>query len=211
MGAKQTDEFYSLMNVTNGNILSACLNGVSWGLKHKLKETGEVHTRQRNWKLSQFRTDSVEMLDHFINSEAINGKWSMGVHEIWVKEEDLDLLYGHLAMAVLRHFCGYAKQKALFGAFLFNQDPKLFIELDFTNNEREIMTIMKEQALGKKFLDFLEAFGVLSFSKGGHKYVNGKWTVVEADRCFFSTAELDLVKRKRKDITTTFEYKEETE
>jgi hypothetical protein len=205
MGAKKTDKFYSIMNVTNGNILSAALNGVSYSRRNKDK----VHTRQRNWKLSQFQVESIDVLDHFINAETIEGRWSMGVHEIWVKEEDIDSLYGTLAMATLRHFCGYAKQKALFGAFLFHKDPKLFIELDFTSRESDGPKILKERKLGKEFLEFLETFGVLSFNRGGHRYVNGKWIHVEEKRSFFSVAEIDLVERERKNIVTTFEYKEE--
>jgi hypothetical protein len=204
MGAKKTDKFYSIMNVTNGNILSAALHGVSYSYRNKDK----THIRKRNWKLSQFQSESVDVLDHFINAESIEGRWSMGVHEIWVKEEDIDELYGTLAMATLRHFCGYDKQKALFGAFLFHKDPKLFIELDFTSRNGDASRILREKKFGKDFLDFLESFGVLSFNRGGHRYVGGKWLQVEDKRSFFSVAEIDLVERERKDIITTFEYKE---
>lgn len=134
----------------------------------------------------------------------------LGVHEIWVKEEDIDYLYAALALATLRSFCGqwnYEKQRSLFGAFLFHKDPKLFIELDFAGNKHAAATQLKALKAGKEFLEFLESFGVLSFSKG-QEYKNGKW-VDRGDRSFFSTAELDLVKRQRKDIVTCFEYKEE--
>jgi hypothetical protein len=204
MGAKKTDKFYSIMNVTNGNILSAPLNGVSYFYRNK-----KVHKRRRNWKLSQFQVESIYVLNHFINSEPIENKWSMGVHEIWVKGEDIDSLYRTLAMATLRHFCEYTKQKALFGAFLFHKDPKLFIELDFTSRESDGPRILRERNLGKEFLEFLETFGVLSFNRGGHQYVNGKWVQITEKRSFFSIAEIDLVERERKDIVTTFEYKEE--
>lgn len=206
MGAKKTDEFYSLMNVTNGNILSASLNPVSWSFR---VDKGKLHTRQRNWKLSQFQSESVEVLDHFINAETIESRWnSMGVHEIWVREEDIDSLYATLAMATLRNFCGYAKQKSLFGAFLFHKDPKMFIELDFTSRDGDASRILKEHKLGKEFLEFLETFGVLSFNRGGHRYQNGTWTQVPEKRSFFSVAEIELVERQRKDIVTTFEYHE---
>lgn len=207
MGAKKTDEFYSLMNVTNGNILSASLNPVSWSFR---VDKGKLHTRQRNWKLSQFQIDNSEVLDFFINSEKIDSRWTMGVHEIWVKEEDIDSLYAALALATLRNFCGqwnYDKQKSLFGAFLFHKDPKLFIELDFTATKNSAFSQLKTLKAGHEFLEFLESFGVLSFSKG-QEYKNGKWVDREG-RSFFSTAELDLVKRQRKDIVTCFEYKEE--
>ena len=65
--AKKTDKFYSLINITNGNILSSYVHGVSyWG-----KKDGELVKRQRNWKLSQFDIISHDILDYFINNNQI--------------------------------------------------------------------------------------------------------------------------------------------
>lgn len=208
MGAKKTDEFYSLMNVTNGNILSAKLNGVYY--YHQSKD--KVHTRKRNWKLSQFQIDDFDLLDYFVNGEKIDidARWSMGVHEIWVKEEDLDELYAVLAISTLRNFCGrynHDKQKSLLGAFLFHKDPKLFLEKEWTGTRNSPVALLKELKAGKEFLEFLESFGVLSFAKQGNKYVNGKWVTLDGSRHFFSVAELEVVKRQRKDIITTYEHR----
>lgn len=207
MGAKKTDEFYSLLNITNGNILSAPLNPAQyrWG-----GDDSKLITRQRNWKLSQFQTEHSSVLDSFINNASIDTPFywrSMGVHEVWVKEEDIDSLYAVLALVTLNNFCGYyssEKQKALFGAFLFHKDPKLFIDIDFTATRNSASSELKKMKAGKEFLEFLESFGVLSFAKG-RQYVGGQWVESTEDRCFFSISELDLVKRQRKDIITTFE------
>ncbi|MHB8132180.1 MAG: hypothetical protein ACYDEX_24755 [Mobilitalea sp.] len=200
--AKKTDEFYSLLNVTNGNLLSAKLHSMSY---YGSSDNG-IKKRPRNWKISQFDVESHELLDHFVNGVPIqDDTWSMGVHQIWVKEEDIDMLYSALALAVLTHFCGYHKSKALFGAFLFHKDPQLFLTEDFMSTQNSPKSTMIRLRCGKEFMDFLETFGILSFAKNRWVYANGKQTKIEEERHFFSSAELELVKRQRKDIITTFE------
>ena len=194
--AKKTDKFYSLINITNGNILSSYVHGVSyWG-----KKDGELVKRQRNWKLSQFDIISHDILDYFINNNQIKKQsfyWTMGVHEIWVKEEELDMLYVVLANAVLNNFCTYDKQKALFGAFLFHKNPTLFLSEDFTSTRASTTALMKKLKCGKEFLLWLETFDVLCFSRNKYKQ--------DAEKCFFSFNELEVVSKERKDIITTFE------
>lgn len=197
MGKRDEQEYYSLMNVTNGNILSARLNPIPWGVRRK-----EVHIRPRNFKISQFQTGS-DILSYFVNSEPIEDRWSMGVHEIWVKPEDIDELYTVLGSSCLNNFCpSWKKQSALFGAFLFHKDPELFLALDFTATTTSAERILKSNALGKDFIYFLEEFNILSFIKS-HYGDDAK------QRNFFSTAEIDLVKRTRKDIVTKFEHVDE--
>jgi hypothetical protein len=197
MSKRSEQEYYSLMNVTNGNILSAHLNSMSWSASRK-----EVHVRQRNFKISQFQTESSSVLKYFINNEDMDTRaWcSMGIHEIWVKEEDIDELYLVLALACLCNFSpSWDKNKALVGAFLFHKDPQLFLTEDFMGTYNSATKVLKNNHLGKEFLEFLESFNVLSFIK--ERYGEGA-----NKRSFFSTSELDLIKRERKDIITKFEH-----
>ena len=194
MGKRDEQEYCSLMNVTNGNILSARLNPIPWGASRK-----EVHVRPRNFKISQFQT-GPDILNYFVNSESIESRWSMGVHEIWVKPEDVDELYTVLAATCLNNFCpSWKKQSALFGAFLFHKDPDLFMSLDFTSTVMAADRILKAEKLGKDFLFFLEEFNILSFIKSHYGSYAQKLT-------FFSTSEIEVVKRQRKDIVIKFEH-----
>ena len=200
--AKGTDKVYSLLNVTNGCVLSAKLNSVStWN-----KETGTILTRRRNWKLSQFQQWGPDILDYFINAAPMSDPyhWSMGTHEIWVKEEDIDELYTMLGLATLRNFCSWDKQQILFGAFLFHKDPKMFLESDLSTRKDNAKKMMKDLKCGKEFMEFLEAFGVLSFQK--REYNSQTHRAEETHKYFFSSNELELISRERKEIITTFEY-----
>ena len=191
---KQEEVYYSLMNITNANILSARLNDLSWDTQRK-----KTHMRQRNFKISQFQTHHYDILTYFLNSESMETRWTMGVHEIWVKKEDIDDLYAVLAIACLNNFCNsWEKQNALFGAFLFNKDPDLFIATDFVSSQQKSVSLLKQLHLGKEFLEFLETFNVLSFIKRSGQN--------QGVRNFFSVAELELIARPRKDIITKFEY-----
>lgn len=201
--AKKTDVFYSLLNVTNGNILSACLNG-AYGAYNK--KEGDVLTRQRNWKISQFNLWGTDVLDYFINSKTINvhSYWhSMGVQEIWCKEDEIDLLYTVLAVSTLQNFCSYDKQKALIGAFLFQKDPNLFLSEDFTSTHASAQSTMKKLKCGKEFLEWLETFNILSFAKSRYNYQKRQHE--DEQRFFFSCAELELISKERQYITTKFE------
>ena len=203
---KKTDKVYSLMNVFNGNILTASLHSVPWRTKVAFEKSKEsiLHTRKRNWKLSQFNINR-EMLDNFINDTKIDNSWTMGVHKIWVKEDQIDELYTALAWATLNNYCNWEKQTALFGAFIFHLDANLFIEYESfkapANNEK----YLKDHKLGKQFLTFLEEFGVLSYSQGSYNLVNGTWQRVKEKRSPFCMAELELVSREIKDVNVVFE------
>ena len=187
------------MNVTNGNILSGRLNAVPWRWGDKKK----VFTRRRNFKISQFQTWGPDILDYFVNGSPIKLSYrTMGVHEIWVKPEDVDELYSVLALSCLNNFSSsWKKQSALFGAFLFHKDPELFLSIDFNSTDNQAGRVLKEKQLGKEFLTFLEEFNILSFIKSHYGSEAN-------DRSFFSISEIDLVRRKRKDIITTFEFTE---
>ena len=199
--AKKTDKVYSLLNVVYGNILSGNLNGLSYSIQRRK----EHHTRRRNWKLSQFQVGDRQILDFFINDKKMECNWSMGTHEIWLKEEDIDLLYGALALSVLYNFTrSWENQKIIFGAFILKKDPKEFLERSFTSTAAIIREIQERQ-LGKEFLTFLEASEVLSFNRGGHVYTNGRWTVIPENRSFFSVNEVELICKERQEIVTIFE------
>ena len=95
-------EYYSLLNVVNGNILSAALNPIPWNKQYSVEKC----ERPRNWKLSQFQVQNTEVLTYFVESEKIDNRYSMGIYEIWVKEEDIDELYKALAISCINNFCG---------------------------------------------------------------------------------------------------------
>ena len=180
--AKKTDKVYSLLNVVNGNILSGNLNGLSYSIQRRK----EHHTRRRNWKLSQFQVGDRQILDFFINDKKMECNWSMGTHEIWLKEEDIDLLYGALALSVLYNFTrSWENQKIIFGAFILKKDPKEFLERSFTSTAAIIREIQERQL--------------------GHVYTNGRWTVIPENRSFFSVNEVELICKERQEIVTIFE------
>lgn len=194
--AKKTDVFYSLMNITNANILSSTifLPQNWWRMK-----PGEVFTKRRTWKLGQFCLGKSIVLENFINSEAFDTTYSMSAEEIWVKEEEIDDLYAVIAFSVLTSFCSYDKQSALIGAFLFQKSPELFLAEDFLTKHNQLFSMLKRLKLGKEFLEFLESFGVLRFSNTRYNSPNKK-------TYNFSCAELELVSRERKDIRTILSY-----
>lgn len=205
--SRKDDVFYSLRNVINGNILSSRLNGVNGLYGGKEKEV----VRKRNWKLSQFQISSKDTLDYFVSGGLDKNKttlwhetWSMGFEEVWVKKDEVDLLYAALAMATLSHFCAWDKQKCLFGAFLFNKDPELFHCIDFTSSSKLPEKILKKESLGKEFLMFLDSFGVLSYGNREFKYINNRSISIVKNRTFFAFAEIELISRKRSEITTEF-------
>ena len=202
--AKKTDIFYSLLNVTNASVLSAKLNGVQYDYTGKREKI----ERRRNWKLSQFQIFDEDVLEYFVNAKPIDDKHyynSIGTEEIWVKEEEIDKLYMVIALSVLRHFCGYDKQKALFGAFLFSKDPQLFISESIEDPEK----IMEKLKVGLEFLTWLDTFGVLSFAKSSFSHVNGTWVKAAEERHFFSIGELELISKERQDIKTIFLWEKE--
>ena len=201
--AKKTDKVYSLMNVTNGNILSATLHGMYWNTTHSDKT---VHVRKRNWKLSQFNIHGNEVLDYFLNGNAIEatGRYTMGVQEIWVKEDEIDLLYASLACCVLCNFTRvWENQKVVFGAFILNENPEEFLTRSkFKSPMKELV----QRKLGKKFLMFLEQCKVLSFNTGGFTCSGGKWVAKPEGRNFFAFNEIELICKERQEIVTSFEY-----
>jgi len=194
--ATKETEYYSLLNVTNGNILSGPLH------RSNSYFDAEPIVRQRNFKISQFQVEDASILDYFVNDNKIEELhyWSsMGVQEIWVGEDEIDQLYSVLAIACLHNFCSdYTKQACLYGAYLFQKDPNLFISEGFLDRSDSCSKLIKTKKVGKEFLEFLETNQVLSFIKRSG-------SSPDVDRHFFSIAELDLVKRTRKDIITKFE------
>lgn len=201
--AKKTDVFYSLLNLINGQILSAPLNGFnSWSLKQ-----GETFSRRRNWKTGQFILAGSDILEHFINNVPLDASYSLGISEIWVKEEDIDDLYAMLAFSVLYSLYHWEKQPALIGAFLFQKDPQLFLDTDFTSRHGSLYPIIIKLKLGKELIEFLETFGVLRFTESECRRLSGQWvTNPDVKTYSFSTSEFELIKRERKDIQTVFSY-----
>ena len=205
--AKKTDVFYSLLNLVNGQILSAPLNGFnSWNLK-----SGETFSRRRNWKTSQFSLGGSNILECFINSVPLDASYSLGISEIWVKEKDIDDLYTSLAFSVMSSLCHWEKQPALVGAFLFQKNPQLFLDTDFTSRYNSLYPTIVRLKLGMEFIEFLETFGVLKFTESRYKRLSsGQLTTKEDIKTYtFSTAEFELIKRERKDIQTIFSYTKE--
>lgn len=203
--AKKTDIFYSLLNIVNAQVLSGLLKGASdWKLK-----PGETFKRRRNWNITQFYLGGTDILDYFINETPLDSRYSLGVSEIWVKEEDIDQLYAVLAISVMSSLCTYDKQAALVGAFLFQKDPQLFLREDFTSRHNCLLPIILRLKLGKEFIDFLESFGVLQFTEAKYKYSSsvGHYVTTNNTKTYtFSMAEFELIKRERKDIQTMFTY-----
>lgn len=182
---KLTEYVYSLINISNGNILTAKLNR-----RHYTSEKDLARTR--NWKLSQFYLDDNSLIDAFICDSKIKNfpYQSMGTAQIWVKEKDIDGLYTAIALSVLWSF-PQGKDIALFGAFLFHYNSELFMDKEFSSLI-QIKAILLELKLGKACLEFLDSFGLLKYRRALN------------DDISFSMAELELIKREKSKINTTF-------
>jgi hypothetical protein len=201
--AKKTDVFYSLLNLVSAQTLSGQLKqAYTWNMK-----PGETFSRRRNWNITQFYLGGTDILEYFINGVSLDTSYSLGSTEIWVKEEDIDQLYAVLAFSVMTSLCNYAKQSSLVGAFLFQKDPQLFLDEDFTNKHNSLFTMIIQLKLGKEFIEFLESFGVLKFTEASYIRHSGQYKQKQDRKTYsFSTAEFELIKRERKDIQTMFTY-----
>ena len=189
MAKKDSDELiYSLLNIVNGTLLSGKLN-YSWTAYANAKTE---QTRRRNFQTSQFDLANLSTLSYFISGELPKlNRWDFGFETIYVKEEDIDDLYFALAYSAMANFANsQEKEKRLFYAFILDYNPELFLSLT-VNNYSHIKSFLKKQALGKKFLQFLEEHEILSYTDRGK-------------RVKFSQLEYELISKKKSEVNKIF-------